>query len=286
MSNQIRDNPFQKFSSQRKTIKIYLPGNDEKGEGKCNPAELFLDRDNIRSKLKGWLIDTKDPGSYLITGFRGMGKTSVVKKVIEDITRDPDPREEMKCDFAVCLLICSLILLVNNISFIYALFPLFISFALIVGVWFKKINLEKKVDSIIKKMPYYFLFKKSVVKKFWCKDNDKNKKVYYRIPIYINLGYEVLNERDVLCLIAKGVYEKYRDFLNSRHNNPLRRFLCDLFYCGVSYILIKWSILEIVNVFFLQSRKKQAIRRDLPILFYSLLHQYTVVYVRIALIDS
>lgn len=56
--------------------------------------EDFIGRESIIDKLKGWLYDarednkrhtTKYSGAYLITGFRGMGKSSFVHKTIHEI---------------------------------------------------------------------------------------------------------------------------------------------------------------------------------------------------------
>lgn len=56
--------------------------------------EDFIGRESIIDKLKGWLYDarednrrhkTKYSGAYLITGFRGMGKSSFVHKAIHEI---------------------------------------------------------------------------------------------------------------------------------------------------------------------------------------------------------
>ena len=68
---------------------LYLHGTDSKEE-----FEDFIGRESIIDKLKGWLYDarednkrhtTKYSGAYLITGFRGMGKSSFVHKTIHEI---------------------------------------------------------------------------------------------------------------------------------------------------------------------------------------------------------
>jgi hypothetical protein len=49
------------------------------------PDRRFLGRERLLHKLKAILNDTQTPsGAYLITGFRGVGKTSLIRKVISD----------------------------------------------------------------------------------------------------------------------------------------------------------------------------------------------------------
>lgn len=51
--------------------------------------ERFLGRNKILNQIKAVLSDSKTrSGTYLVTGFRGMGKTSVVRKAINDLNTD------------------------------------------------------------------------------------------------------------------------------------------------------------------------------------------------------
>ena len=62
-----------------------------------NQDDRFIGREDLLKKLKLILThsDTK-AGAYLITGFRGMGKTSVVRKAIADINRDASSKKNYK----------------------------------------------------------------------------------------------------------------------------------------------------------------------------------------------
>ncbi len=60
-----------------------------------NPDRRFIGRKKVLQKIKAILTNSEvKSGAYLITGFRGMGKTSVVNRVIEDLkgTKTYNPR--------------------------------------------------------------------------------------------------------------------------------------------------------------------------------------------------
>ena len=92
MSNQnkkqIRDNKHFKFASAQKIIKIFVPGfafkHDNSFEG---GKDKFVGRDLLYQKLFIWLTSKSRSGSYLITGYRGMGKSLLIKRVLNTICR-------------------------------------------------------------------------------------------------------------------------------------------------------------------------------------------------------
>lgn len=65
----------------------------------------FIGRESIMDKLRSWLEDheqkkdKKYSGAYLITGFRGMGKSSFVYKTILDIKRDAKENKYKTCHY-------------------------------------------------------------------------------------------------------------------------------------------------------------------------------------------
>lgn len=87
-------NPFDRFSSKIRRIYIPLPG----FRYFHRPSEVddvdphFIGREQISQQLRNWLSDTENngTGAYLITGYRGMGKTSFVSKVIDSIINPQD----------------------------------------------------------------------------------------------------------------------------------------------------------------------------------------------------
>lgn len=105
--------------------------------------DMFIGRDDIRARLKDWIINNSKTGAYLVTGYRGMGKTSFVEKVIKDV--------------------CG--------------------------------KTKKGIKT--------FLRPRSTV----------------YIPVKINLSHEVLEDRDVLCLVVRSLKDamtRYSTKLNSR----------------------------------------------------------------------
>ncbi len=65
---------------------FHSPYTDEKIKRNKKNSFLFVGRKYVQSKLKAILQESKSrSGNYLITGYRGMGKTSVVRKVIDDL---------------------------------------------------------------------------------------------------------------------------------------------------------------------------------------------------------
>ena len=95
---------FDRFSSKIKRINIPVPSFNE-GTSRdsrnfysgiknlwnyfvvalqSRPKEYFIGRDIIIERLKTWLLKDRDRGaSYLVTGYRGMGKTCFVNQVNE-----------------------------------------------------------------------------------------------------------------------------------------------------------------------------------------------------------
>jgi predicted AAA+ superfamily ATPase len=47
-------------------------------------SDLFVGREKIKDDFVNVLLNGQDNGAYLVTGYRGMGKTSFVQKVINE----------------------------------------------------------------------------------------------------------------------------------------------------------------------------------------------------------
>ena len=86
--------PFDSFSSKIRRIYIPLAG----FRYFHRPSEVndvdpyFIGREQISRQLSNWLSDTEGnyTGAYLITGYRGMGKTSFVSKVLDNLIKEQD----------------------------------------------------------------------------------------------------------------------------------------------------------------------------------------------------
>ena len=137
---------YDKYSSRNKRINIPLenfrffhqPSSDEEVDPK------YISRQNAEHQLKNWLEEEKtNHGVYLVTGYRGMGKSSLVGKVLNDL----------------------------------------------------------------KGKPYYVL--------------------------KVNLGQENINEKELLRIVAKMLYEKTCEKLQ-----PTAKWYCSTWFCGILSLLI------------------------------------------------
>ena len=74
------------------------------------PDGRFIGRDHLRNRLKALLTQSgAKSGAYLITGFRGMGKTSLVRNVLSEIT-SASPRFRFGFGYAARILLILLII--------------------------------------------------------------------------------------------------------------------------------------------------------------------------------
>ncbi len=88
-------NKFDLYSSKVKRVNIpipefkffHMPSSDEQVDPK------FIGREQISDKLYSWLKDDPTGGSYLVTGFRGMGKSSFVGRVLYKLTQRTTVKE-------------------------------------------------------------------------------------------------------------------------------------------------------------------------------------------------
>lgn len=76
------------YRSYIKTVNILLPGYQFRHTSEEETAKYFVGREKIKRRLKDFLTKGTDKGAYLITGYRGMGKTSLVKSVVDEIARE------------------------------------------------------------------------------------------------------------------------------------------------------------------------------------------------------
>lgn len=219
-THKIPSNPYNdKYSSLIRPIKIFLPSQDDDVDE--NTAE-FVGRERLMERLFNWLSDkNSDKGSYLVTGFRGMGKTSLVDRVAKRLTRDVKYSQEPW--WLVCILLPVLILGVafairdaENIGETLALI-LVVCLIAIGLIHIIDLNIFKiKRWAMLLRYPNHAKFDKFRVDKMARGKQDiQDDKSYNNIKVSINLGHEVLKERDVLSLIATSVRECYKQYVTS-----------------------------------------------------------------------
>lgn len=246
-NNKIPTNKYNdKYSSLTRPIKIFLPTQD-KGEHKYDD---FVGRERLMERLFNWLSDKKkESGSYLVTGFRGMGKTILVERVVSKLTREVNEKSEpwwLLLSLLPTILIGALISVKPLISELYdfywwgTLILLTACFITISIVYSRdKNHYYRKQKKAIKKYPNNEIFYDANVDKMARGKNDDYKsKSYHNIKISVNLGHEVLRERDVLSMIATSVKDKYKDFVKSSKPHLIIRSFLRTTISVICFILI------------------------------------------------
>jgi Cdc6-like AAA superfamily ATPase len=101
----IRDEKLFRFASAKRYLKIFVPDFAFKHDDNNVGKDKFVGREIQLRKLYTWLTSDSKSGSYLITGYRGMGKSLLVKRVIDMITREPKNYKEVLFQVAMALTI-------------------------------------------------------------------------------------------------------------------------------------------------------------------------------------
>ncbi len=181
---------------------------EEKGD------ENFLGREPVLDKLKHWLADPRSVnGAYLITGFRGMGKSSFVGKALHQLNgTEGDIRVNcLFIFFYICtIMVSAWILTKNSNPYFYCLY--------IGGV----IAWLTGITYIIRLM------------------RGKGHKPKGRQPfiiVKINVGNEILGNREILHLIVKNTYDKFNEYVWDYGRNELYHNLSLLIKLSVAFLL-------------------------------------------------
>lgn len=220
---QIQGKFYRKFSSTIKTIKIHLANfayNHKDAPGK---DDIYIHRELLESKLRGWLTSTTKYGSYLVAGYRGMGKSSLVNHVLDQITREKNTKIESTYRWSVVSIFLFAFLLLMQLP-IWALFCAIIFLCFAVQVVYYRYMYDLTIEPGIRNFPNSEHFSLKLLRRF-LHMQDRHQKRYNRIHIKINLGREVMNERDVLCLITNHIRIRYDEYIHTGQNKPLWRYL-------------------------------------------------------------
>lgn len=235
----IRNKRLYKYSSSKRYLKIHVPDFAFKHDDNNVGKDKFVGRELQIRKLFTWLTSDSKSGSYLITGYRGMGKSLLVKRVIDMISREPKAYKEVMFQLAMVLTLaaCFIGIVVGEwgLSTIIVIVSLVLVAILEVS---KQIN-EILFEYNVRKVPLHHIFDKDMIAKVWLKNKDRRSRKYSNIAITVNLGQEVLNERDVLSLIAHNIREKYYKFVHNRQNRPITSFVCIIASGLIAFFLTK-----------------------------------------------
>ena len=247
-NNTFPTNPFNDlYSSLIRPIKVFLP--DTKKDGVAGQEnDDFVGRKRLMERLYKWLSDSpKSSASFLVTGFRGMGKTSMVERVVNKLTREVDEKKEpwwillmMIPVLVFAILVAFLPELLNSTHahwwiLITALLVLWFIVVCLVYIldltYFKRIKKRAR-----RKYPNHERFDDLNVDKMTRgKSDDCEYKSYHNIKISINLGHEVLRERDVLSMIATSVRDKYKAFVKSKKTHLVGKSILTLLISLLSF---------------------------------------------------
>ena len=233
---------YDKYSSQIKPIKIHLPKSEKDGK-----YFDFVGREKLMERLYAWMTNSSSTGSYLVTGFRGMGKTVLVNRTMERLTRDIGHKKELLCHISIVALMCSVFVFGYDWLFLkkgelYTIAIALLLFSLLILIPIVVYDPNKyRIRAFISRLrfPHGLSFNKYLVDKLIRGKNiDDTLKKYSNIKVSINLGHEILNERDILCMIAHDVKEKYTKFVKGIGPHFFAVYLSVLVVCVIGMVCV------------------------------------------------
>lgn len=235
----IQNDLHRRFSSGAKYILLHL---NNYRFSKSNPDKdgPYIHREHLENRLESWLLNSSKSGSYLVSGYRGMGKSSLVDKVIERVTKVPNHDLERIWNVAIVAVFVLAVAYIgsNNISWLIG-GTAFILVALLIS-FINHLNIIKN-EVGISIFPNGHIFSREKIKKILA-HYDKSQQNYKRISIRINLGKEVVNAKDVMCLIATHIRNGYQDYLKTRHNRPLQKCMMTIIVIGGAIFITKFLL--------------------------------------------
>lgn len=267
----MNDNIFKRYYSKIENIYIPLPNFDffHQASDLDGVDKKFVGRTRISQTLKNYLSCQKEnsfSGSYLITGYRGMGKSSFVGKVIKEMIDEeesqmpiikPFSRNKTK-QIVSSLFIISPIIITSTtlilLSFINTNTPLF--WCIVLGIFL-----------LFFCIPFYYIYKGITA-------TNSHRHIHY---IHLNLGSEIKNERDVLALIAASIKEKFTSFLLTNYPTSYRfacyRFIASLIISSIALFIFSYgmSIIDVPGFKFLYSDANQGFLKSIFRLINSIL---------------
>lgn len=201
------------YSSKIRRIVIPIPGFRHYNKTITEEGDSeFIGRERIMSRILAWLTESNNfTGACLVTGYRGMGKSSFVGEALSKIINHSTINKRI---FAL-LKVVWLLITCHFLMYI----PLNKQLAEI-GIihWLILFGLLLIAGCML-----YQIYRKCLF---------KQKFLYF--PVKINIGRDVYNEKDILYLITKNVYKQYIEYYKSTALHPLSSLISSF---------TKWSIL-------------------------------------------
>ena len=238
-----RKNAFDKYTSDIDHILIPLHNfrqYHQTGSDKLGDAG-FVGRQTIISKLKNWITNENTlTGAYLVTGYRGMGKSSFVGKVLYELTRHSAYASPYRY-------------LPSLSSLFFVVTLALLAFVIRYCIHCKQVSFPFSLDCFFSEIacPIFFCYVLLYVWRLVCTPNrsksekrnrDNGKRGITYIPIHLNIGNELLTRNDeILRLIIKSVYNEFSAYINHTGNRLLYSYtsLC------VRLTLTAWIVTDL-----------------------------------------
>lgn len=236
--------PYDSYSSKTRKINIPVPSFDDEEDYQNDGCGLIIGRDRITEKLREWLSGKKKGGSFLVTGYRGVGKTRFVNRVLYELSATPSIYTNalalillaaivtsiihcFPCNTFTCIAVISSILVLAILIILHCWYP--------VKEWIRKIKFwygvyikhdnATRTTHLWNYLHGWYEFYKNIRPKEWDRisnqlyDARAQYKRYTNISIKVNLGQEILDERSVLCVVSSQLYARYKSFVLSPVSN-------------------------------------------------------------------
>lgn len=231
-----------KYTSLIRPIKIFLPIQSNKEKGSYGKDDDFVGRERLIERLFLWLSNSDNKtGSYLVTGFRGMGKTSLVDRTIERLARETNSTVELLAKVSLMMMVVAVgFISVSSLTHYYkqwlwlgiSLFAIsFIALVLSCSHDNPKIEAQKLRNKVPNRKEFLQLLVDRIARG---RRLDVSQKEFSNIKISVNLGHEVLKERDILGLIATNVRDRYKEFIKSIQPRWFVALITTIVICAVS----------------------------------------------------
>lgn len=213
----------------------------------------YIERSPLTSRLRAWLINNQaNGGTYLITGYRGAGKTSFVSSVLRDLKdrlhmKNWIFRSAILGFTAIASLIVSLFAQscwAYGITIVCAVFSI---------ICLRVFGSRYRARFNIKYSEYFRNCRKRwreggayILKRVIMTPNEEE-----IMEIKINLGHEVIHERDVLCLLAHSLKDKYEHYVSTWGTYGIRKLskvVLNFLIAVILFFLFKYIMIIVDNL--------------------------------------
>lgn len=232
-------NPLDEFSSELKPILIPLHNfkhYHDSDNVDCSD-DSYIGRETIIGKLKNWITNEDTlAGTYLVTGYRGMGKTSFVNRVLKEIQASRKfINKSWFIAIKVLLILLTLLLCVINaeyrhdITICYFFISLLAGALILMVVWGFKLLIRINEDKDHNRRNI---------------NNGKLRTEY--LEVRINIGKEIITKADdIMRLIVKSVYNGFKEYVyNCPHKHMLYSYLKLCIMLTITFFVISYTELD------------------------------------------